>query len=170
MDPEYIDSEFKVVEVRLEDEMPGFGDYLLLRLNDSAPFEVYNQTHKIPKKGMKILGLLRGDGVRILESGKRGLIVKNREASAVGKIVKFESWTENLQEGVMRGNRMFSKTTKKKAYTLIVNCNSFYVIVEREYMKFAPKKDMRVRVEKIRDLTNNPKNVLKSCVYGSDIC
>jgi hypothetical protein len=170
MDPEFIDSEFKVVEVRLEDEMPGFGDYLLLRLNGSAPFEVYNQTHRIPKRGKNILGLLRGEGVKVLESGKRGLFVKKKEASAVGKIVKFESWTENVQEGVMRGDRMVGKTVRKKAYTLIVNCNSFYVMVEREYMKFAPRRDMRVRIERIRDLTNNPKNVVISCSYGSDVC
>lgn len=170
MDPEFIDSEFKVVEVRLEEEMPGFGDYLLLRLKGSAPFEVYNQTHRIPEKGKNIFGLLRGEDVRTVKSGKRGLTVRNKEASAVGKIVRFESWAENLQEGVIRGDKIISRTSKKRAYMLIVDCKGFHVIVEREYMRPAPKKGMRVHIGKIRDLTNNPKNVIDSCSYGPDVC
>jgi len=170
MDLECIDSEFRVVEVKVDEEMPGFGDSLLLRFKESSPFEVYNHTHRVPKSGKTVVGLLRGEGVKVLDSGRRGLRVKNRQASAVGKIALLESWEENLDEGVMRGSKMISKTTKKRAYMLVVDCKGFYVIVEREYMRSDPKNGTRVLVENIRDLTNNPKNTLKSCYLGSDIC
>jgi len=170
MDLECIDSEFKVVEAKIEEEMPGFGDNLLLRFKESSPFEVYNHTHKIPESGKKMFGLLRGEDVKILDSGRRGLSVRNRQASAVGKIALFESWEENVEEGVMRGGKMISKTSKKRAYMLIVDCKGFYVIVDREYMRSVPKKGTRVLIEKIRDLTNHPKNIFKSCSYGADIC
>lgn len=148
----YAETEFKVVDMKPEEEMPGFGDYLLLRMKGSSPFEVYNYTHDRVKKGDTLSGLLEGFEVSRLKSGRRGMRIDNRRASAVGKIVEVESWTENLQECTVRGARMRCGFRKVTAYRLLVDCKYFFVIVNRDAPGFRPKKGDRVLVGRINNI------------------
>jgi len=148
----YAKTEFKVVEVKADEELPGFGDYLLLRMGNSSPFEVYNYTHERLKKGDVFSGLLEGFGVSKVKSDKRGMRINKRHASAVGKIVELESWKENVQECTVADRKMRCRIRKAVVYRMLIDCKYFFVIVSRDSPSFKPKKGDRVSVRSIENV------------------